>query len=313
MEIVEGIENYHPDSPTCVTVGTFDGLHIGHRTIMDALVGIARRERLRSVVVTFDPHPRQVLAPGAEVKFVLTRDEKAEMFATLGVDVLVVHPFSRDFAAIKAKDFLVDLLCKQVQMRHLVKGFNNHFGCDRLSDVNAIRVLGEQNGFAVTQVDAECCGGVSASSTLVRRLIMEGNMDDVAKVLGYQFFVEGTVVHGRMIGRTIGFPTANINIGDPSKILPKPGAYVATVCVDAAYHPAILNIGSNPTVNNDSKKVFLEAHIIDFDTDIYGQLIKVNILHRIRDEVAFGSIDELRAQLARDREVALSVIAQYAS
>ena len=313
MEIVDGIENYRPDAPTCVTVGTFDGLHIGHRKIMDALVGIARRERLRSVVITFDPHPRQVLAPGAEVRFVLTREEKIEMFASLGVDVLVIHPFSRKFAALCAKDFLVDVLCGELRMRHLVKGFNNHFGCDRLSDADAIRALGGENGFAVTQVDAECCGGVSASSTLVRRLITDGNMEESAKVLGYQFFVEGTVVHGRMIGRMIGFPTANLNIGDPTKILPKPGAYVATACIDGESHPAILNIGSNPTVNSDSKKVFLEAHIIGFDADIYGKSIKVNILHRIRDEVAFGSIDELRCQLARDREVALSVIARCAS
>ncbi|MCR5453587.1 MAG: riboflavin biosynthesis protein RibF [Bacteroidales bacterium] len=313
MEIVEGIDDYRSYEPACVTIGTFDGLHIGHRKILQSLVDIARREHLRSVVVTFDPHPRQVLMPDAEVRFVLTREEKIEMFSSLGIDVLVVHPFSKEFAAINAKDFLLQVLCCKLQMRHLVKGFNNHFGCDRLSDIDAIRALGVQNGFAVTQVDAEYCNGVAASSTLVRRLIMDGNMDDVAKVLSYQFFVEGTVVHGRMIGRTIGFPTANIDISDDSKILPRVGAYVAGVDVDGVYYPAILNIGSNPTVNSDRRKVFLEVHIIGFDADIYGRKLKVNILHRIRDEVAFGSIDELRAQLARDKEVALSIISQYAS
>jgi riboflavin kinase/FMN adenylyltransferase len=307
MEVVEGIDRYDcNDRPSCVTVGTFDGLHIGHRRIIGELVDVARREGLRSVVLTFDPHPRQVLMPGEDVRFVLTRREKVEMFASLGVDVLVIHPFSRKFAALCAKDFLVDVLCGRFGMRHLVKGFNNHFGSDRLSDVDAIRALGCEHGFAVTQVSAECSGGVSASSTIVRRLITEGNMEEAAKILGYSFFVEGRVVHGRQIGRSIGFPTANLNVGDSSKILPCSGAYVASVEYDGKIWRAVLNIGSNPTVNSDDSKLFLEVHIIDFDADIYDRLIKVNILHRIRGEMVFGSLDELRAQIMRDREVALA-------
>lgn len=313
MEIVEGIDSYRSSVPACVTIGTFDGVHIGHRKLLATLVAIARRECLRSVVITFDPHPRQVLSPGAEVRFVLTREEKVEMFASLGVDVLVIHPFSKEFAAISAKDFLVRVLHEKMKMSHLVKGFNNHFGCDRLSDVGYIRALGGQYGFAVTQVGAECCDGVSASSTLVRRLIAEGNMEETSKILGYKFFVEGTVVHGRMLGRTIGFPTANIDVGDHSKILPRTGAYVAYVAVLGNDYPAILNIGSNPTVNGDNNKVFLEVHIIGFNADIYGAKLRAYILHRIRNEVTFGSIDELRVQLARDKEVALSVITQCAS
>ncbi len=307
MEVIEGIENYDCHGmPSCVTVGTFDGLHVGHRRIIGELVDVSRREGLRSVVITFDPHPRQVLCPDAVVKFVLTRCEKIRMFATLGVDVLVIHPFSREFAALCARDFLVDVLCGRMRMRHLVKGFNNHFGCDRLSEVGAIRALGVEHGFWVTQVDAECCAGVSASSTLVRRLVMDGDMEEAANVLGYHFFVEGTVVHGRMIGRTIGFPTANLDIGCEDKLLPRCGAYVASVEIDGGTWRAVLNIGSNPTVNVDSSKIFLEVHIIDFDADIYGRSIKVNILHRIRDEKVFGSIAELRAQIVRDKDFAMS-------
>ena len=313
MEIVEGIEQYIGDGGTCVTVGTFDGLHIGHRKIMKELVRNAKSGGLRSVVVTFDPHPRQVLAKGAVVRFVLTRQEKVEMFSTLGVDVLIIHPFSLEFAALTAKDFLVDMLCAKLNMKCLVKGFNNHFGCDRLSDLSALETLGSEHGFDVVEVEEECRGGVTASSTLVRRMIAEGRMLAAAAVLSYDYFVEGTVVHGRMIGRTIGFPTANIYIGDDSKILPRPGAYVATVPMDGKTWPAILNIGSNPTVNEECDRVFLEAHIIGFDGDIYGRRIRVNVLRHIRNEVKFNSLAELKEQLQKDKEAALEVIAQYAS
>lgn len=313
MEIVEGIENYHPDAPTCVTVGTFDGLHVGHRKIIRELVQIAENEGLRSVVITFDPHPRQVLAKGAVVRFVLTREEKVELMSTLGVDVLVIHPFSKEFAALTAKDFLVDVLCAKLNMKCLVKGFNNHFGCDRLSDFGALYALGTEHGFDVVEVGEECRDGVTCSSTAARRMIAEGKMSSASAILGYYYYVNGTVVHGRMIGRTIGFPTANVYIGDDSKILPRPGAYVATVVLDGKTWPAILNIGSNPTVNDDSDRVFLEAHILDFEGDIYGRHIRVNVLRHIRNEVKFGSLDELKAQLQHDVEYARGVIAQCAS
>ena len=313
MEIVEGIENYHPDSPTCVTVGTFDGLHIGHRKIIKELVQIAESEGIRSVVITFDPHPRQVLAKGSVVRFVLTREEKVEMMSTIGVDVLIIHPFSKEFAALTAKDFLVDMLCARLNMKFLVKGFNNHFGSDRLSDLAALESLGSEYGFEVVEVDEESRGGVTCSSTAVRRMIAEGRMGAASAILGYDYFVDGTVVHGRMIGRTIGFPTANVYIGDDSKILPRPGAYVATVDLDGKLWPAILNIGSNPTVNEECDRVFLEAHIIGFDGDIYGRRIRVNVLRHIRNEVKFGSLSELKEQLQKDKQMAVSVIAQYAS
>ena len=313
MEVIEDIEQYNGEGGACVTVGTFDGLHIGHRKIIKERVQNARVSGLRSVVITFDPHPRQVLAKGAVVRFVLTREEKVEMMSTLGVDVLIIHPFSREFAALTAKDFLVDVLCAKLNMKCLVKGFNNHFGCDRLSDLDELEALGAEHGFDVVEVEEECRGGVTCSSTVVRRMIAEGRMGAASAVLGYDYFVEGTVVHGRMIGRTIGFPTANVYIGDDSKILPRPGAYVATVELDGRTWPAILNIGSNPTVNEECDHVFLEAHLIGYEGDLYGRRIRVNVLRHIRNEVKFGSLSELKQQLQQDEQVAVNVIAQYAS
>ena len=313
MEVIEDIGQYNWEGGACVTVGTFDGLHIGHRKIIKELVQNARSCGLRSVVITFDPHPRQVLAKGSVVRFVLTRKEKVDMMSTLDVDVLIIHPFSKEFAALTAKDFLVDMLCARLNMKCLVKGFNNHFGCDRLSDLDALETLGSEHGFEVVEVEEECHDGVTCSSTVVRRMIAEGRMGAASAVLGYDYFVEGTVVHGRMIGRTIGFPTANVYIGDDSKILPRPGAYVATVEFDGSKWPAILNIGSNPTVNDECDRVFLEAHLIGFEGDLYGRRIRVNVLRHIRNEVKFGSLSELKQQLQQDEQVAVSVIAQYAS
>lgn len=307
MEVVYGIDNYRSDSPSCVTVGTFDGLHIGHREILRRLVDISRAEGLRSVAITFDPHPRQVLAPGVPVNFVLTRREKLDAFRDTGVDCLIVHPFSHEFASLKAEEFLQDLLCKRLNMRHLVKGFNNHFGADRLSSPDAIRDIGVRCGFDVTQVSAESTDGVQVSSTLIRKLVSEGQVYDASRLLGYFYPISGVVAHGREIGRTMGFPTANIMLDDSCKILPAPGAYAAVAMLDGREFPTMLNIGSNPTVNSDGSRMTLEAHLIGFSGDLYGSVLSLRLIERLREERRFPSLDALRAQLEKDSAATISI------
>lgn len=308
--MVYGIDSYTGSADTCVTVGTFDGLHIGHRKIFETLSGIAHRENLRSVVITFDPHPRQVLAPGVDVSFVLTQREKVEAFRSMGIDCLIVHPFSRGFASLTAQQFLQDTLVNRLKMKHLVKGFNNHFGSDRLSDISAIRNIGGQAGFQVSEVSAEAADGMQASSTLVRNLIQDGQIAEANRILGYHFPISGTVQHGRMIGRTIDFPTANISVNDRSKIIPKPGAYAAVAMVDGDIYPTMLNIGSNPTVNSDSSKLTLEAHLVGYQGDLYDSELSLRVIRRLREERKFPSLDALKCQLMEDRDEVSAICRQ---
>lgn len=307
MEVIYGIGSYASVEPSCVTVGTFDGLHIGHRKILDQLISISASKGLRSVVLTFDPHPRQILAPDQPVSFVLTQQEKIDAFRKAGIDCLVVHPFSMAFASLQAKEFLEDMLCNKLKMKHLVKGFNNHFGCDRLSDVESVSAIGKQAGFDVTQVDAQDSKGVQASSTLLRQLLKQGDISHTRDILGRMFPISGKVVHGRMIGRSIGFPTANISINDPCKIIPAAGVYAAVADIDGRMWPAMLNIGSNPTVNGISSQLLLEAHIVGYQGDLYDRTLGLELVERIRSEQKFPSLDALKLQLMADREMVLAI------
>ena len=303
MEIISGIENFPCGNPACVTVGTFDGLHIGHQAVLRQLKETAIRKGLKSAVITFSPHPKQVLLPGADICFVLSQKEKIEAFSKSGIDFLVFHPFSREFAGLTAEEFFKDMLCKKMNMKHLIKGFNNHFGKDRLSDISVIRKYGLEAGFEVTETEKLLSGSSDfpVSSTTVRRLIHEGAVDKAAEILGYNFFITGKVVHGRHLGRQIGFPTANILSDDKNKIVPKSGVYEAFCVLDGMKYPVMLNIGSNPTVNADEDKIFFEAHIIGFSGDLYSKEITVTLIKRLRDEKKFSSLEELKKQLEEDK------------
>lgn len=309
MEVIKFEEDFPQLIKTCVTVGTFDGLHLGHGQILSILKQTAEKENLKSVVVTFRPHPRQVLFPKTKVNFVLSEKEKLLKFSQTGIDFLVIMPFSLEFASLTAKEFLTDILVKKLGMKHLIKGFNNHFGKDRLSDIDKIKEIGFQYGFSASQVgNLVLEGGVSASSTLVRKLLTEGSVDEASKILGYDFFFTGKVVHGKHIGTSIGFPTANILIEDENKIIPKSGVYASLTTINSVVYPVMLNIGHNPTVNGNLEKTFLEAHIIGFDSDIYGQEISLVLKQRIRDEIKFPSLEDLKKRLNDDKQTVIQIV-----
>ena len=301
MEIFYGIETFAEKHKcgTCVSVGTFDGLHIGHRLIVQTLVETAKQRGLKSLILTFDPHPRKVLFPERNLNLILSPDEKSEVLTTTGVDYLVIHRFSKDFAAINSSDFMQKVLVNQLGMRHLVSGFNNHFGCDRMGDNEILNSYGKSFGFDISRIDAAQLNGISASSTLVRNALIEGDVQKAAEILGYSFYISGKVVHGRRIGSKIGFPTANVMRDCEDKIIPKDGVYAAGVQVRGKLYSSVVNIGENPTVS-DSGITTIEAYIIGFEEDIYGEDVRVFFYRRIRDQRKFGSLNELTEAIKRD-------------
>ena len=301
MEIFYGIDKFSESHKcgTCVAVGTFDGLHVGHRLIVQTLVETASKKGLKSLILTFDPHPRKVLFPDRGLNLILSPEEKVEVLSTTGIDYLVVHHFDKNFASINSEDFMNKVMVGKLGMRHLVSGFNNHFGCDRMGDVEVLQQYGRRFGFEVSRLDAAMLNGISASSTSVRNALMEGDVTSAASILGYSYYISGTVVHGRHIGTQIGFPTANIKPDCADKLIPKAGVYAASVQVEGNLFQSVVNIGENPTIS-DSNNTTIEAYILDFDGDIYGKNVRVYLYRRIRDQKKFSNLEQLALAIEND-------------
>ena len=301
MEIFYGIDKFSESQKcgTCVAVGTFDGLHVGHRPIVQTLVETASKKGLKSLILTFDPHPRKVLFPDRGLNLILSPEEKVEVLSTTGIDYLVVHHFDKNFASINSEDFMNKVMVGKLGMRHLVSGFNNHFGCDRMGDVEVLQQYGRRFGFEVSRLDAAMLNGISASSTSVRNALMEGDVTSAASILGYSYYISGTVVHGRHIGTQIGFPTANIKPDCADKLIPKAGVYAASVQVEGNLFQSVVNIGENPTIS-DSNNTTIEAYILDFDGDIYGKNVRVYLYRRIRDQKKFSNLEQLALAIEND-------------
>ena len=301
MEIFYGIDEFakHCKCATCVAVGTFDGLHLGHRLIVEKLVDTAKIHNLKSVILTFDPHPRKVLFPERGLNLILSPEEKVEVLSTTGIDYLIVHQFDKNFASIKSDAFMRDVLVGQLGMKYLVSGFNNHFGCDRMGDNVTLNSYGKSFGFDISRLDAAQLNGISASSTLVRNALIDGDVQKAAEILGYSFYISGKVVHGKKIGTKIGFPTANVMRDCNDKIIPKDGVYAAGIQVRGNLYSSVVNIGENPTVS-DRGVTTIEAYIIDFEGDIYGEDVRVFFYRRIRDQRKFNSLNELTEAIKRD-------------
>lgn len=301
MEIFYGIEEFakHCKCATCVAVGTFDGLHLGHRLIVEKLVDTAKVHNLKSVILTFNPHPRKVLFPERGLNLILSPEEKVEVLSTTGIDYLIVHQFDKNFASIKSDDFMRDVLVGELGMKYLVSGFNNHFGCDRMGDNVTLNSYGKSFGFDISRIDAAQLNGISASSTLVRNALIDGDVQKAAEILGYSFYISGKVVHGKKIGTKIGFPTANVMRDCNDKIIPKDGVYAAGIQVRGNLYSSVVNIGENPTVS-DRGVTTIEAYIIDFEGDIYGEDVRVFFYRRIRDQRKFNSLNELTEAIRHD-------------
>jgi riboflavin kinase / FMN adenylyltransferase len=286
-----------------VTVGNFDGVHLGHRAIFKKISQAAAELGGVSVVVTFAPHPLKVLAPERDFRLITTYAEKERLIAESGIDVLVIVPFSREFSDIPAEKFVRDILVRSIGMKSLVIGFDYVFGKNRQGDVNLLRKLGEEIGFSVDVLDQVGNDETGFSSSMVRELISIGDVQGVVPLLGRYFSVGGEVVHGFHRGKQLGFPTANVQVEED--LLPKPGVYAVKVEGDGWVLDGACNIGNNPTFYGSS--VTVEVHLLDFDADLYGSSLRIYFVERVRNEREFPDVfslqEAIRYDVSRCREI----------
>lgn len=308
MQIFHDISQLASALPgACVaSTGTFDGVHLGHKKILTALVEAGKKRNLPSLLVTFWPHPRLVLFPeDPQLKLLSTQEEKYELLGEIGIDYLLVIPFSKEFSRMSSHEFVRDLLCHQLKATHLVMGYDHHFGRNREGSMSNMKEYGNLYNFSVEEVDALQISEIPVSSSKIRALIEEGNMVLANNFLGYFYNFSATVTKGEQRGKDLGFPTANLIPTNSLKLIPLSGVYGVVVHTLFGRHHGMMNIGTNPTFSNDATTK-LEVHLFDFEGDLYNSLIKVSFLHRIREERKFSGADELVAQLLQDKKVALS-------
>ncbi|MBN4070166.1 bifunctional riboflavin kinase/FAD synthetase [Olleya sp. AH-315-F22] len=300
------LEDYKNTINSVVTIGTFDGVHIGHQKIIKRLVKIAKSNNLQSVVLTFFPHPRMVLQKDANIKLINSIDEKAQLFDNLGLDYLVVKEFTKAFSRLTALEFVKDILVNKLRIKHVIIGYDHQFGRNRTANINDIKEYGELYDFKVTEISAQDIDEVTISSTKIRNALNEGDIKTANTFLGYNFMLTGAIVKGKGLGKQIGFPTANLLIEEAYKLIPKSGVYVVNSNYNGKIIFGMMNIGTNPTVGGKTQSI--EIHFFDFNQDIYNKKIIIELLKRLRDEQKFESIEALQTQLYKDKFNALDYI-----
>ncbi len=298
-------------SDSIVTIGTFDGVHLGHKKIIESLIDKAHSNNLKSVVLTFFPHPRMVLQKDTDIKLINTLDEKSQILERLGLDYLIIEKFTEQFSRISAVEFVRDILVNKLNAKRVIIGYNHRFGRNRAANINDLNEFGETFGFKVHQISAQDIDEVAISSTKIRLALGEGDLEKANAYLGYKFMLTGVVAKGKELGRTINFPTANLHIEESYKLIPKGGVYTISCNRHGKVLYGMMNIGTNPTV--DGKKQTIEINFFDFDEDIYGEKIQVEMLARLRDEQKFESMEVLKHQLLKDKASALKYLGQNAT
>ncbi|GIV59120.1 bifunctional riboflavin kinase/FAD synthetase [Rhodocaloribacter litoris] len=303
-----GLDQVVYDAGSLVTVGTFDGVHLGHQAILRYLLRRAAENGGRSVVVSFDPHPREVVR-NEPVPLLTTIDERADLFERLGVDRFIVIPFTKDFARLSAEDFVEQVLVARIGLKEIVIGYDHGFGRGRGGDAALLERLGRQHGFTVDVIPPQVVAEHVVSSTEIRQLLVEaGDVREAARLLGRPYALSGTVVEGAGRGRTIGFPTANLAVSHPRKVIPRPGVYAVSVAPGEAAHVygGMMNIGRRPTFENEG--LHLEVHLLDFRGDLYGRSLRIEFVERLRDERKFASVEALVEQLYEDRKRCMAAL-----
>ena len=305
MKIYSNLQDFKSSRKTILTLGTFDGVHVGHRKIIEQLTQIAKANALESVVLTFFPHPRMVLQD-ADIKLLNTMDEKTALMDELGVDHFIIHPFDKEFSRLTAEEFVSEILVEKLQISKIIIGYDHRFGRNRNANIDDLIVFGAHYGFDVIQISAQEIEDVSVSSTKIRNALNEGQIVLANQYLTQPYVLSGTVESGRRIGKTIQFPTANLKIDSSFKLIPKKGVYAIQSFFNNQLLKGMMNIGTNPTV--DGTHISIEIHFFDFDLNIYSQSIQIQMLHFIREEQKFENLEALQNQLMRDKEFCLKNI-----
>ena len=300
MRIFHSINDFIASKKTIVTLGTFDGVHIGHNAILDKICNAAKQEGLESVILTFFPHPRLIVSDNYDIKLLNTIEEKSILLEKKGIQNFIIHPFDKTFSELSPREFVTQVLVEKLNIQKIIIGHDHKFGKNRAADFNDLINFGKEFGFEVEEISAQQINDVSVSSTKIRNSLLEGNISLANEYLGYPYVLTGNVVKGNQLGRTIGFPTANIEIPEEYKLIPKNGVYIVTVNVNNQVVFGMMNIGVKPTLGEN--KLSIEVHLLNFDKDIYNQKIQINVLERLRDEHKFESFEALKKQLELDRK-----------
>ena len=293
---------------TVVTIGTFDGVHIGHQKIIKRLIKTGKLYGLKSVILTFFPHPRMVLQKDSNIKLINTIEERHAILNALGLDYLLIKKFTHEFSRLSAEDFVKQILVDKLNAKKVIIGYDHRFGRNRNADINDLKTFGETYGFEVEEISAQDIDDVSVSSTKIRTALLEGDIAKANAYLGYSFMLTGVVSKGKGLGRQIHYPTANIQVEENYKLIPKQGAYIVSSKIKDDVVYGMMNIGTNPTVNGSKQTI--EVHFFDFDANIYGENIQIDLLQRIRDEEKFESVEALKKQLSLDKKTALDFISK---
>lgn len=297
MNIYHSIHDFSTSKKTIITLGTFDGVHLGHKKIIERLLQSSSQDE-ESLVLTFFPHPRMVLQEASDIKLLNTIEERSHLLEKAGLQNLIIHPFDQAFSRLTAEEFVKNILVDIFNIKKIIIGHDHRFGRNRTANIDDLIVFGQEYGFEVEQISAQEIDEVSISSTKIRNALHEGKILLANEYLGYPYFFTGTVVHGKKLGRTIGFPTANLEIEENYKLIPAYGVYAVECMVENQNVNGMLNIGIKPTFEGESASI--EVHLFDFDGDLYDKKIKVALRKHIREEQKFSSVDDLKSQLKKD-------------
>lgn len=306
MKIYNNVSEFDSSIPTVVTIGTFDGVHMGHRKIIKRLIDSAEKGHLQTALLTFYPHPRMVLQQSEDLKLINTIEERKLILEETGLEHLIVHPFTIDFSRLSAREYVKEILVKSLNAKKIVIGYDHHFGRNRTANIEDLKEFGKEFDFEVLEISKQDIEDVAVSSTKIRRSLEDGDLETANKYLSLPFFLSGEIVRGKGLGKNMGYPTANMDIKESYKLIPKEGVYVVASVINGDKHFGMMNIGTNPTVGGQDRSI--ETFFFDLDKYLYGQHLHIQLLKRIRSEVKFDGLDALVEAMRADEVFAKNYI-----